>query len=215
MTATGTRGLFGAPGWRNSPGPLFYGRGPVSNALRRVEAAFESRGVSRIYIGRVATNAHGHARMTSDIDVCLRPDDLSEFLAALDCTIYAKAQGHMRRIVDHAVGVEIDMIPSGKAVGLRPEQRGLFFPDPDESEMRAGIAVPTLVRLIELKLALWRFKDWGDVVELIRAHNLEESFAERLDPRVRAIYFRCYDNKVEEDSHNPEIDDQPSKFTEA
>ncbi len=206
MTATGTRGLFGAPGWRNSPGPLFYGRGPVSNALRRVEAAFEARGVPRIYIGRVATNAHGHARMTDDVDMCVRADDLPSCRETLAANGYAGVPGRCRRFLDPQTGVTIDIIVSGKAVGPRREQHAVTFPDPAEAETHAGIPVPSLARLIELKLALWRFKDWGDVVELIRELDLAPSFAEQLAPSVRPLYADCCEHRLEEDRCDREMD---------
>jgi hypothetical protein len=215
VTAAGKNALFTGPGWRNSPGPLFYGRGPVSDALRRLESVFESHGLARIYVGRVATNAHGHTRGTHDIDVCLRPNDLEAFLRLLDREIHGTVPGRVRRITDQALEVEIDLIPSGKVVGLRPQQRSLCFPDPSEAELCAGIPVPTLARLIELKLALWRFKDWGDVVELIRVRGLDQAFANELDAAVRSIYLRCYDERVEEDRCEPQIPEAPEAREEA
>jgi hypothetical protein len=43
----------------------------------------------------------------------------------------------------------------------------------------------------------------------MRFNNLDESFAEKLDPSVRTAYLQCYDDKVEGDRYNPEIDDPP------
>jgi hypothetical protein len=201
--------VFDSPAFRNSRGPLLAGHGPVSDALRRLEAAFSRIGVARIYVGRVATNAHGHARMTDDIDVCLRPADVERFKAAATESGYQVVPGRARRFIDLRTGVQIDVIPSGRSVGLRPEQRGIVFPDPANAELHAGIPVPSLVRLVELKVALWRFKDWGDVVEIIREFGLSPEFAEQLDRRVRSLYRRCYEQKVDEDSWNPEVDDCP------
>jgi len=49
-----------------------------------------------------------------------------------------------------------------------------------------------------------RYKDWGDVVELIRRNNLTQSFAEKLDPIVRSAYRECWyqanDKEYEEPS---------------
>ena len=47
--------------------------------------------------------------------------------------------------------------------------------------------------MIELKLVTWRFKDWGDVVELIRRNGLPESFADKLDSVVRSAFGECWD----------------------
>jgi len=65
------------------------------------------------------------------------------------------------------------------------------FPDPDESSTEiGGIRVIELPRLVELKLASGmtapdRLRDLADVQELIRAENLDDSFATRLDESVR------------------------------
>jgi hypothetical protein len=39
---------------------------------------------------------------------------------------------------------------------------------------------------------------------LIRANNLGEDFAERLDPLVRMAYLECYDQMKEEDKYDRE-----------
>ncbi len=201
--------MFDSPAFRNSRGPLLTGQGPVSDALRRLESTFSQLEMSHICVSRVATNAHGHARMTSDIDVCLSAADIERFKAAAPDLSYQLVAGHTRRFINLRAAVQIDVIPSGQPVGLRPEQRGLAFPEPPTAEMRSGIPVPTLARLVELKLVLWRFKDWGDVVEIIRECGLPPEFAEQLDPAVRSLYRRCYEQKLAEDSWNPAADDVP------
>jgi hypothetical protein len=195
-----------APGFRNARGPLLYGQGPVSETLRRLEACLDSSHIPHILIGRVATNAYGHARMTDDVDVCVRADDLPSCWETLAANGYAGVPGRGRRFLDPQTGVTIDIIVSGKAVGRRREQRAITFPDPAEAETHAGIPVPSLARLIELKLALWRFKDWGDVVELIRELDLSPSFAEQLEPSVRPLYADCCEHRLEEDRCDREMD---------
>ena len=70
--------------------------------------------------------------------------------------------------------------------------------------MIEGLRTVTLERLIALKLVTWRFKDWGDVVELIRANDLDESFADRLPEFIRSAFLQCHDEKVEEDRYERE-----------
>jgi hypothetical protein len=68
------------------------------------------------------------------------------------------------------------------------------FPEPTSASLEIdGIRYVTLPVLIELKLASGmtnpgRLKDLADVQELIRHLQLEEAFAERLNPYVRATY---------------------------
>jgi hypothetical protein len=55
--------------------------------------------------------------------------------------------------------------------------------------------------LVQLKLAARRYSDFGDVVFLIRVHNLDESFAEQLHPSVRRDYIECLEEKRREDEY--------------
>lgn len=59
-------------------------------------------------------------------------------------------------------------------------------------------------RFIELKLVTWRFKDWGDVVELIRRNSLTESFADKLEPTVRDAYLQCFDQATDAEYEGPQ-----------
>lgn len=61
----------------------------------------------------------------------------------------------------------------------------------------------SLARLIELKLVTWRYKDWGDVVELIRRNNLPEAFADKLDPVARSAYGECWDQANDKEYEGP------------
>jgi hypothetical protein len=73
------------------------------------------------------------------------------------------------------------------------------FPNPAEvSEVIGKIHVVDLPTLIQLKLAARRYRDFGDVVELIRIHDLDESFNERLHPSVRGDFIECLEEKRRE-----------------
>ncbi len=202
--------MFELLGFRNSRGPVLQGHGPVSDSLRRLEDTLTALNVPHIYVGRVATNAHGHARGTSDIDVCVRPADLDRLYDGAAANGYEIRQRRWRGLRDLETGVAVDVIQSGAPVGLRPQQRGLVFPDPAEAETHAGIPVPSLTRLIELKLALWRFKDWADVIELIRELHLARELGDRLNPAVRELFEDCYQRRIEEDAYDPQIHDAPA-----
>ena len=64
-----------------------------------------------------------------------------------------------------------------------------------------------LPSLIELKLAARRYKDFGDVVELIRVHNLDESFSAKLHPSVHADFIECLEEKRREDEYETRQDE--------
>ncbi|MCA1609083.1 MAG: hypothetical protein LC730_06475 [Acidobacteria bacterium] len=74
----------------------------------------------------------------------------------------------------------------------------IAFPDPaDVAVVIDGVKTITLEKLVELKLASGisaadRLKDLADVQELIKIRELNEDFAERLDPWVRDKYADLY-----------------------
>jgi hypothetical protein len=58
-----------------------------------------------------------------------------------------------------------------------------------------------LPQLIQLKLAAGRYYDFGDVVFLIRTHNLDESFMAQLHPSVHKDFIECLEEKRREDDY--------------
>ena len=183
--------------------------GPVWDTLRNLEQRLKDAGIPHIYMGALALNAHDYRRSTEDVDVCMRREDLERFRREWIGNGYERTPGRPRRFVDASTRVSLDILVAGEIAGDSRRQQIVLFPDPDEAETRNDLPVPSLARLIELKLVTWRYKDWADVIELIRTHNLAESFADQMHPSVRSTYMQCYDQKVEEDRYNPEIHDAP------
>jgi len=172
---------------------FFEKTGPVWETLRELQTRLDDAGIPFVVIGGVALNAHGYPRQTIDVDVVMSEAGFSRFLAMCEGKTYPRDEGASRRFVDPRHGVTIDVIIAGQTAGNTKKNSSVRFPDPNESQLHGDIRTVSLARLIELKLVTWRFKDWGDVVELIRRNNLESSFAERLDPVVRTAYGECFD----------------------
>jgi hypothetical protein len=101
--------------------------------------------------------------------------------------------------VDRTSQITIDILVTGRFPGSG-DPGPIAYPDPEEvSETIDKIRVLDLETLVQLKLAARRHKDFGDVVELIRFNDLDESFADRLHPSVRRDYLECLDEKRRED----------------
>jgi hypothetical protein len=188
---------------------FFKDEGPVPETLRRLVASLLDAGIPHIILGAMALRAHGYSRTTEDVDVCMRASDLTRFREQIAPSKYAAAPGRSRRFHDPETQVTVDILVAGEIAGRSDKQHDVLFPDPDEAQDVDGLPMPSLARLVELKLVTWRYKDWADVVELIRIHVLDESFAEQLHPVARPFYSQCYDQKLEEDRYNPEIHDAP------
>ena len=114
---------------------------------------------------------------------------------------YDQAPGRARRFVDRTNNVAIDILVTGHFPG-RGGPAPFAFPDPAQaSEEIDQVRVVTLTQLIQLKLAACRYADFADVVSLIRIHDLDELFAGRLHPGVRADYIECLEEKRREDDY--------------
>lgn len=178
--------------------------GPVPDTFRRLEACLKDLGIEHVVIGAFAMASHHYQRATTDVDICVRAADLERFRRECVGRTYQSVQGRSRRFFDPQTQVTVDFLVAGELAGRTSRNKQIRFPDPSEAVERMGIRTVTLPRLIELKLVTWRFKDWGDVVELIRANQLGEDFADQLDPLVRMAYLECYDQKREEDRYEEE-----------
>jgi hypothetical protein len=78
----------------------------------------------------------------------------------------------------------------------------IAFPDPAKVvEVRDKKKVIKLATLVELKLAARRWRDFADVVELIRFNNLSGSFARNLHSSVRKDFIECLEEKRREDEY--------------
>jgi hypothetical protein len=185
---------------------FFKDQGPVPETFRRLRRLLEAEGIPYIVIGAMAVNAHGFRRTTRDIDICMSRDDLERFRKTFVGRAFEPVPGRSRRFVDPETQVTVDILISGEIAGRRGKNRDVRFPHPSEGEVREAVCTVSLARLIELKLVTWRYQDWGDVVNLIRHFNLDEAFAENLHTTVRAAYKQCYDQRIEEDKYNPELD---------
>lgn len=173
---------------------MFFERaGPVWETLRELQRRLEEAGIDYLVIGGLALGAHDLHRQTVDVDVVLTVADYQKFIEMYEGSAYSRAEGAPRRFLDPASGVTIDVLICGELAGHTGKNRTVRFPDPAEAEMHGDLRTVSLARLIELKLVTWRYKDWGDVVELIRANNLPGSFAEQLDATIRGAFKQCFD----------------------
>jgi hypothetical protein len=180
---------------------FFAKRSPQHQTMRRLARRLEKAGIPYAIMGAMAVNAHKAERTTKDIDVLLTQEGLDRFLKEFVGVTYDRVEGRPRRFTEKQSRVTIDCLVTGRYPGSG--KPGPFaFPDPDQaSEVIDKIRVITLPQLIQLKLAARRYYDFGDVVFLIRVHNLDESFLEKLHPSVHKDFIECLEEKRREDEY--------------
>jgi hypothetical protein len=180
---------------------FFQRKDPIHQTLRRLARRLDRVGIPYAVVGGMAVNAHRYARTTRGVDLLLTPAGLSAFRKRFVGKQYAPVPGRPLRYIDRVNGVTIDFLLTGGFPGSG-EPGPIAYPDPARaSEIVDRVRVVDLPTLVELKLAARCHKDFGDIVELVRVHDLDETFGFRLHKSVRADFLECLEEKRREDAY--------------
>lgn len=176
---------------------FFVGEAEAQKAARKLVALLEAENIPYAIIGALALNEYGHKRVTVDVDLVMREEDLRAFKARWLGKGYAERTPGTGKLIDTEYGVHIDVLSTGRFPG-DDKPKPIAFPDPATSAVRgAPFAMLPLPRWIELKLASGmvaphRLKDLADVQELIRSAHLPIELAEELHPWVRDRFLELW-----------------------
>lgn len=170
---------------------FFEGRSVVHDSMRRLANRLDDANIAYAVMGGMAGFIHGSGRPTDNLDVLLSPQGFLEFGRRFVPALYTALPGRPRRFTDRTNPAPVNFFLAGHHPGI--DRRGpVAYPDPvDVREARDGISYVNLATFIEMKLAAGRFQDLADVVSLIAAHHLDDSFANDLHPSLRSEYLGC------------------------
>jgi hypothetical protein len=172
---------------------FFMGTGKVHRAMLQLARRLDEERIPYVIAGAMALSAHGYERMTTDVDILLTREGLAKFKRAYLGRGYVEKFKGSNGLRDTENDVPIDVLIAGDFPG-DGLPKPVAFPDPGavsaEGDRFRILPLPTLV---ELKLAsgmtaAHRLKDLADVLEIIRAVELPEAFADQLNPYVREKY---------------------------
>jgi hypothetical protein len=178
-------------------GRFFVGEAAVQKALRKLVSILEAEDLPYAVIGALALNEYGHKRVTVDVDLVMREEDLLTFKRAWLGKGYAERVTGTGKLIDTEFDVHVDVLSTGRFPG-DDKPKPIAFPDPATVAIRgAPFALLPIERWIELKLAsgmvaAHRLKDLADVQELIRSANLPSAMADSLDPWVRQKFLELW-----------------------
>jgi hypothetical protein len=182
--------------------------------MRHVARKLDEAGIQYAIAGGMAVNAHKYVRTTGDVNFLVSAEGLEKFLRAFVPSEFQRVPGRSRRFLDPTTDITFDLLVTGLFPG-NGNPGPIAFPDPaDVSEAIADQRFLNLRTLVELKLAARRYKDFGDVVELIRINNLDETFALQLAPTVRDDYIECLEEMRREQEYEARMDREFEKKTE-
>jgi hypothetical protein len=176
---------------------FLVGEADVQKALTKLVSILEGEGIPYAIIGALALNEYGHRRVTVDVDLILREEDLQAFKARWLGNGYAERVPGTGKLLDTDFNVHVDVLSAGRFPG-DDKPKPIAFPDPTTTAVRgAPFALLPVERWIELKLAsgmvaAHRLKDLADVQELIRVASLPKTMAASLDPWVRDKFMELW-----------------------
>ena len=171
----------------------FMGTGGIHDAASAIARRFDQLGIDYAIAGALALGEHGFKRLTTDVDVLIRREDLARFKDEWLGRGYVDVRPGGKAIRDTVNNIKIDFLIAGNFRG-DGKPKPVSFPEPAAAAVQGAkyriVALPTLV---ELKLASGmtaphRMHDLADVLRLIRELQLPQTFASQLDPYVRAKF---------------------------
>lgn len=185
---------------------FFQGKSREFKTMRRLVDNLTKANIRYAIMGAMAVNAHRHQRTTADVDILLTAQGFADFLKRFVPRSYDRVAGRPRRFLDRRHRVTFDILVTGLFPGSG-KPGPIAFPNPAQVSVAIkGIRVINLRTLIQLKLAARRHSDFGDVVSLIRVHNLDEAFLTRIHPSVRRDFIECLEEKRREDEYEERQD---------
>lgn len=179
-------------------GRFFMGVAEAHKALYRLTAILEEEGLPYAIIGALALNEYGHRRVTVDVDLLMREEDLRTFKQRHLHHGYEERVAGTGKLIDTVHGVHVDVLSTGRYPG-DDKPKPIAFPDPRTTAVRGErFALLPMARFIELKLASGmvaphRGKDLVDIQELIRSASLKRDVADELHPWVRPKFLELWE----------------------
>ena len=171
----------------------FMGEGGIHDAAATIGRVLTGMGIEYAIAGAIALGEHGFERLTTDVDVLIRGEDLARFKEQWLGRGYVEVRPGGKAVRDTSNNVRIDFLLTGDFPGDgRPKP--VAFPVPETAAVRGvKYRVVSLPSLIEMKLASGmtaphRLHDLADVLRLIREAGLSRELASTLNPYVRAKY---------------------------
>lgn len=169
---------------------FFMGTSPVHQAMSRLTKTLGEMNIPFAIAGAMAANAHGYHRTTADVDILIDREDLAKFkLHHIGLGWVDKFEGS-KNFRDAVTGVNIDALVVGEYPG-DGKSKPVAFPPPASVAVVGDDGIPfvSLETLLELKLAsgmtaAHRMQDFADVMNLIKANNLPQNYADQLNPYV-------------------------------
>lgn len=165
-------------------------------AIENISTLLKDKGINFTFIGGAARNQYGYEKITEDIDLLVDIKDKDKMLNLPIGYIRELSKGRGKRFILHNPKTQIDVIYSGEEAGS--EFSNIKYCEPSIiSKNIKGVPFITLKALINYKLASGiygklRFKDFDDIIELIKRNNLPLKYCNDLRGDLKDKYIELW-----------------------
>lgn len=169
---------------------FFMNTSPIHQAMQRLSRVLHEMSIPFAVAGAMAANAHGHRRMTADVDILIRLEDLQRFKQHFLGRGWVDKFEGSKNFRDAVCEVNIDALIVGSYPGDGlPKPVAFPIPESVAEVGEDGIPYISLKALLELKIASGmtaphRPRDLDDAIQLIRINGLPKSYSESINPYV-------------------------------
>ena len=114
---------------------FFVGQAKAQRAAEKIVAILEREGLPYAVIGALALNQYGHRRVTADVDLVMREENLQEFKRRWLGNGYAERVPGTGKLIDTELQVHIDVLITGRFPG-DDKPKPIACPDPAATAVR-------------------------------------------------------------------------------
>ncbi|ELR98227.1 hypothetical protein [Gloeocapsa sp. PCC 73106] len=183
--------------WQKQQGLYFMIAGDIWESINQLNRNLKSKKIDYCLVESIALNLHGYERLTTDVDILMDGENLARFTRELIGLGYRPAFLGAKKTFYDTKKTRIEILVTREYPG-DGKPKPISFPNPTEVLTEIdSLPVINLEKLIEMKLASGisnpgRFKDLGDVQEMIKVLDLPLDFMESLSPYVQDKYMELW-----------------------
>ena len=161
----------------------------VESILEDLDQIFSKYNINYCVIGGVALYRYNYIRMTTDIDILVDKKDMTK-LSNIPIGFLKQLSRTLRKFKHQDSGTEIDILFSGDHAG---NKQGIEYLKPQVISKDHIIDLEYLVAYkVSSGLYGQRYKDYGDVQELIKRNNLPQDYLKGFPIDIETEYKQIW-----------------------
>ena len=167
----------------------------LEKSLKAITKLLKDNDINFTFIGGAARNQYKYLKTTEDVDLLIDVNDKQKVLD-LPIGFIRKLNNRGKKFKLHEPETDIDVIYSGEMAGSKESNIPYENPKKITAVIR-GMPFISLKQLIRYKLASGiyghlRFKDFDDIIELIKQNKLPLDYADKFEEVLKNKYIELW-----------------------